>query len=135
MPSEPIVPTPADARPAESAPPVLAAPQPPLLGDPSLPPQLAKSPSSARTFLTFLLSLCFALFVADAVISLADDSLVNLFNSHALAGVRAVIFFFTIMVAFGVYGLMAITPLIPKRLFLPLTLFNPVALLLSLPSC
>lgn len=43
------------------------------------------------------------------------------------------VFLFAMLMAVVVYGLMALTPLIPKRLFLPLTLFNPLAALLVLP--
>ena len=38
-----------------------------------------------------------------------------------------------IIVALLVYGLMGLTPMIPKRLFLPVTLFNPAAMLAMVP--
>ena len=64
---------------------------------------------------------------------MADDSWVLFWNSHALAGIRAIVFFLTVVTALVIYGLMALTPLVPKRLFLPLILFNPLAALLLLP--
>jgi hypothetical protein len=40
---------------------------------------------------------------------------------------------FAFLSALLIYGLMALTPMIPKRWFLPLTLFNPLALLAVIP--
>ena len=77
--------------------------------------------------MVLLLSLCLGLFLADAVVSLVDDSLILLFDVHVLTVVRGIVFFFGMLVALVVYGLMGLTPIIPKRLFLPVTLFNPVA--------
>jgi len=124
MSSEPTSPAPVENQRADATPPPLPA---------SLPPKLNNNSSGGRAFLSFLLSLCFALFLADAFVSLADDALINLFGAHSLAGIRAVIFLFTVLMAFLVYCLMGITPVIPKRFFLPLTLFNPLALLLFVP--
>ena len=80
-----------------------------------------------------VLSLCLGLFLADAVVSLVDDSLILFFNLHALAAIRGMLFFFAILMAIVVYILMALTPMIPKRLFLPIALFNLVAGLLVVP--
>ena len=57
------------------------------------------------------------------------------FGIHLLAGVRAIIFLFAILMAILIYALMGLTPWIPKRWFLPVTLFNPVALLVAVPLC
>lgn len=104
------------------------------MGDnPPLPPKLGGNSSSVRTLLAFLLSVGVAAFLADALISLADTSLICLFEIRLLAGIRAIVFFFTMVMTVVIYCLMAITPLIPKRLFLPLTLFNPASMLLLLP--
>jgi hypothetical protein len=86
-----------------------------------------------RKPLALLLSVCLALFVADAVVSVADDSLILFFGSTVLSVVRGVVFCFAMLVAIIVYGLMALTPMIPKRWFLPLTLFTPVAALVLVP--
>ena len=86
-----------------------------------------------RQLIAILLSLGLGLFLADAVISLADDSLILFFNFHVLAGLRGIIFFFTFLMAVLIYGLMGFTPMIPKRLFLPVTLFSPAAFLFVIP--
>jgi hypothetical protein len=86
-----------------------------------------------RRLFSILLSVCLGLFLADGVISLADDSLALLFDIHVLLIIRGVIFFFSILVAILIYGLMGLTPMIPKRLFLPLTLFLLAAQLIVFP--
>jgi hypothetical protein len=110
-----------------TAPPVGSAAPPPLPGPP------VRKSAPMRHLLTILLSLCLGLFLADAVISLTDDSLILLFGIHVLASIRGIVFLFSILMAIAIYGLMGITPAIPKRLFLPLTLFNPVAVLAGFP--
>ena len=86
-----------------------------------------------RQLIAILLSLGLGLFLANAVVSLADDSLILFFNIHVLAGLRGIIFFFTFLMAVLIYGLMGFTPMIPKRLFLPVTLFSPAAFLFVIP--
>jgi len=81
-----------------------------------------------------LLSLCLGLFVADAIISLADDSLLLFARLHFLAGVRGILVTFALLFALLAYVLMGLSPAVPKRWFLPVTLFNPVALLAALPA-
>jgi hypothetical protein len=76
---------------------------------------------------------CLGLFLADAFISLLDDSLILVFGIHVLAGTRAVVCFLAMLMALVIYVLMGLTPMIPKRLFLPLTLFNPLAMLGVVP--
>ena len=43
---------------------------------PPVPPEPTPKPSHGRQFVAFLLSVCLGLFLADAVISLLDDSLI-----------------------------------------------------------
>ncbi len=86
-----------------------------------------------RQILALLLSLCLGLFLADAVVSLVDDSLIVFFNLHLLAVIRGLVFLLAILMAIVIYVLMGLTPMIPKRLFIPVTLFNPVALLVAAP--
>jgi hypothetical protein len=74
-----------------------------------------------------------ALFVADGLVSLLDDSLILFFGLHAVSGVRGFVFAFAILITILVYVLMGLTPMIPKRLFLPLTLFNPALSLVMIP--
>ena|ERR1043166_686246 len=109
-----------------NAPPPLAAVPPPLL---SPPPR----PRSFRAPLAFLLSLCLGLFLTDAIVSLVDDSLIVFCNVHILGVIRGLLALLAILMAILIYGLMGLTPMVPKRLFLPLTLFNPLALLASIP--
>ena len=108
-----------------NAPPPLAA-VPPLLS----PPPKSKSFGSP---LAFLLSLCLGLFLTDAVVSLVDDSLIVFCNVHILGTIRGMVALLSILMAIVIYGLMGLTPMIPKRLFLPLTVFNPVALFAAIP--
>lgn len=99
----------------------------------SLPPVIVSEPSAGRRLVAALLSICLGLFLADAFVSLADDSLIVLFDFHLLSLIRGVVFFFTILATIVIYGLMALTPMVPKRWFLPITLFNPVVTLALIP--
>ena len=80
-----------------------------------------------------LLSACLGLFLADAVISLADDSLILFFGIHLLAAIRGIVCLLAMLMALVIYLLMGLTPMIPKRLFLPLTLSYPVTGLAVVP--
>lgn len=106
------------------------APPPPLGGSASAPPPgPAARPGPLRQILTLLLSVCLGLFLVDAVVSLADDSLTLLCGIRLLAVVRVIVGLLALLAAFVAYLLMGLTPMIPKRVFLPLTLFNPAATL------
>ena len=120
--------------PPTSQPPVIGAP-PPLAGEPPppLPPQPGHKSGAVRQFLAILLSLCLGLFLADALVSLLDDSLVLLFRIHLLGTVSGILGFFAALMALVTYILMGITPMIPKRLFLPVTLFYPLGMLALFP--
>ena len=117
-----------------SQPPVIDAP-PPLIGGsaPLPPPEPARKASPARQILAFLLSACLGLFLADAALSLVDDSLLLFFGIHLLAGLRVIVGLLALLMGIVIYGLMGLTPMIPKRLLLPVALFNPVAMLVMLP--
>jgi hypothetical protein len=97
------------------------------------PPAPAGHSGSLRQLLAALLSICLGLFLADAIVSLVDDSLILLLDIRALTATRQIVWVLSILMALVVYGLMALTPLIPKCLFLPITLFNPLAMLLTVP--
>lgn len=119
--------------PSEPAPPAGPTNHPPS-GVP--PPLLAASthrPSSGRQFLAVLLSLYLGLFLIDAVASFADASMILFFNLHFFSVISAIISFFAIVASVLIYLSMGLTPMIPKRLFLPLTLFNLVAMLAVIP--
>src|SRR5436305_8863251 len=93
-----------------------------------VPPPLPTSTKSRLPhLLSILLSLCLGLFLIDAVVSLADDSLILFFGVHLLAGMRGLVFLFATIAAVAVYFAMGITPMIPKRVFLPLTFFSLTA--------
>ena len=66
-------------------------------------------------------------------VSFLDDSLILFCGLHVLSLIRGLVSLPAFLVYVGIYGLMALAPMIPKRLFLPLTLFNPVAGLVGLP--
>ena len=83
--------------------------------------------------LVILLSLGLGLFLADAVVSLLDESLIRLLDVHVLTWLRVPLSLFTMLLALVIYGLMGLTPMIPKRVFLSLALFNPVATLVAIP--
>jgi hypothetical protein len=80
-----------------------------------------------------LLSLCLALFLVDAVVSLLDDSLILIFGLHIFSLFRGLVAIFGALMALGVYGLMGLTPMVPKRLFIPIPLFHLALILVSFP--
>jgi len=105
---------------------------PPLIVvPPPLTPETNRS--SLRQVLAVVLSVCLGVFLADAFISLADDSLIVFFKLHVLSVIRLLSGLLALLIMLLVYVLMAVTPVIPKRLFLPLTLFPLATLLLGVP--
>jgi hypothetical protein len=121
-------PLPLSEPPVISAPPPLAAAAPP-----PLPANSNRKPVSARNLVAILLSLCLGLFLADAALSLADDSLILLFDVHLLSLIRGLVGAFAMLMLIAIYGLMGLTPMVPKRMFLPLPLFILAAQLLMVP--
>jgi hypothetical protein len=97
------------------------------------PPLSAASSEKSWCALSILLSLCLGLFLADAAVSLVDDSLILISNVHLFAGIRGVLFFLATLIGLVVYVMIGITPRVPKRLFVPISLFNPVASLAVFP--
>jgi hypothetical protein len=100
---------------------------------PPLSPESKLKSVSMRHLLAILLSLCLGLFLADAIASLVDDSLILLFGTHLFSMVRGLVSIFGALMAVGVYGLIGLTPMVPKRLFLPIPLFHLVAVLALFP--
>jgi TRAP-type mannitol/chloroaromatic compound transport system permease small subunit len=86
-----------------------------------------------KFLISILLNLCLGLFLACGVVSLVDDSLVLLFGLHLLTVMSGILSFFAFLVAMLVYGLMGVTPIIPKRVFLPVTLFYVAGFLVVFP--
>jgi hypothetical protein len=142
MQSDPTIP-PSNQKPDPGTAPVPSQhPDPPILGappglSPGSPPPLPSSPtaksSGIRQLLTLLLSIAFVLFLADAVVSLTDDSCIVLFGNHFLSGLRQIVLLVSVLAGILIYVLMGITPMIPKRLFVPVALFNLVAGLAEVP--
>jgi hypothetical protein len=80
-----------------------------------------------------LLSLFLVLFVADAAISLLDDSIILAFGISGLSMLRALASLLVIGAGAALWLGMGLTPMIPKRYFAPLVLFIPVVLLGFVP--
>jgi hypothetical protein len=80
-----------------------------------------------------VLSVCLALYLADALLSLLGQSLTLLFGIRALTTVGALVSVLALLLGLVVYGLMGLTPMVPKSLFLPVALFNPAAVLVFIP--
>ena len=101
----------------------------------SQPPSLAASaePKPARPGLASLLSLIFLVFVGTGIVTFLDDTLLLFCKRSDLSSISGLMVL--LMLAAGVFGyvLMAFSPAIPKRYFLPICLFLPVAYIGSLP--
>lgn len=96
------------------------------------PPLLATPPPPARRLTAMLLSLFLGLFIADGVFSLAENSLMLFWGRPVLIIIPMLVSLLALLMALAVYGLMALVPAIPKRWFVPLTLFYPAMTLLGL---
>ncbi|MCW5550599.1 MAG: hypothetical protein KIS67_00395 [Verrucomicrobiae bacterium] len=83
--------------------------------------------------LALLLSLYLGLFLAHALVSLVDDSLAAIFHIRFLPVLRGLLSVGAILMSVLIYGLIGLTPMIPKRLFLPLVMFHPLAHLVVIP--
>jgi hypothetical protein len=83
--------------------------------------------------LAVILSLCLGLFLADAVVSLLDDSLILLTGGSLVSGLRGIVGLLTGAMSLALYLLIGLTPKVPKRIFLPVALFPPAAALALFP--
>jgi hypothetical protein len=86
-----------------------------------------------RQLVAFVLSLCLGLFLAGAVVSLLDDSLVLLLGLHRLTAVSGILGCLSYLLVTLVYVLMGLTPVIPKRVVLPIVMYIGLALLAVFP--
>jgi hypothetical protein len=112
-------------------PPILIAP---AMGNVPPPPIAPVAQSeSGRQGLAIFLSLFLGLFLADAFVSLADDSLICFAKLLALTPFRMLLGLLATLGTLVLYVLMAFLPAIPKRLFVPLALFPLITTLLGLP--
>jgi hypothetical protein len=89
--------------------------------------------SKARASIAKLLSVLLCLFLAEAGLSLLDDTLSLAFDVHALELFRGLVFVLFTLLSLLVYLLLGLMPLIPKRWVLPVLFFNPLVLLGSIP--
>jgi len=121
-------PLPEHEAPAIGAPASSASASPPLL-----PGKPTRKFLVGQREIAILLSVCLGLFLADALMSLLDDSLILFFSIHLLTAMRGTVAFLALLMTIVVYCLMGFTPMIPKRLFLPVTLFNPATVLAGIP--
>ena len=81
-----------------------------------------------KKFTSNLCSVCLLLFLVDGGLSLLDETL-GLANVHEFAGMRALASLVFILVALATYVMVGVTPMVPKRWFLPVIFFTPVGLL------
>jgi hypothetical protein len=95
----------------------------------------AEVPSAppARPFLTGLLSVTLLLLLADGLLTVAAEGLVLAGRGHPLHAVTLPVFLLALVAGTVVYVLMGFIPEIPKRVFVPVTLFSTVVLLALLP--
>jgi hypothetical protein len=113
------------------APPPLLPTAPPIITGPPPPP--AANSSSGRKFIGFVVSLFLGFFLASGVVSVLDDSCVLFFGNHFLTSLSSLITCLTILLAVLVYGLTGLTPVVPKRIVLPVLLVIACTLLIALP--
>ena len=117
-----------DTKMEMNVPPPLASDAPPLLS-----PQ-PKPGSGKHRFFAILLSLCLGLFLADAAISFLDDLLIMASGCHAISVLRGLVAIATLLMSIALYGLIGLTPMVPKRFFLPLPFFSLATLLGAFPA-
>lgn len=132
IPPDPKIPLTADNPNTEGALPAGSASAPPVSTD--SPPMLGCKPSLLRRLMALLLSLCLGLFLAGGVVSLLDDSLVLIFGLHLLTVVSGLLTCLSFLLVVMVYCLIGLTPLVPKRVVLPVVIFNALALLAVFPT-
>jgi hypothetical protein len=129
-PMAPKVPSAANGLPSDGAPPPLT-PAPPVIANP--PPKLDGKSSPWRKPATILLSLFLGFFLASGLVSVLDDSCVLLLGNQLFTAISGILTLITLLVTTLVYGLVGLTPVIPKRIVLPVVFLTGLSLLLTLP--
>ena len=61
-----------------------------------------------RNLFAILLSLCLDLFLADAVVSLVDNSLILFFNLHVLSVIQGILCLLAVLTGILIHGLMGL---------------------------
>ena len=98
------------------------------MAPPSLPPLLTPNapsppkPNDWRKHLAGSLNLWLGLYLIAAIWALMDDTLVILAQQHCLSSLNAMFTIIAFLASLVLYGLMGLSPAIPKRIFLPLIL-------------
>jgi hypothetical protein len=87
-----------------------------------------------RRAIFIFLNLCLCLVLFAGSVSLLDDSLALWVNFHGLTVFSGFLSFCAMAVLFLVYLLMGVTPMIPKRIFLPLAILFALILLAVIPG-
>jgi hypothetical protein len=106
-----------------------------MANDPISPPPVIEPPPrlpAKPQWVVILLSICIGVFLADAIASVIDGTL-GLLGRHLLIGLESITGLLIFFMSALVYVLMPFVPAIPRRWFIPLTLFNPLIFLASLP--
>jgi len=96
-------------------------------------PVITRKTGGLRQLVAIMLSLFLGLFLIDGILSLADDFLIWVWGTHFLSLFRGSSSFLVLLLSIVLYVLMGLTPLIPKRWFLPLVLFTPASFLVVIP--
>jgi hypothetical protein len=122
---------PTDRPPLPVSPPPVVTP-PPLLA--TALPKPPEGPAAGRTLLANLLSLFLALFVASGLASMLDDACVLLLGSHLFTTISGIVSGLTLLVVLVGYGLMGLTPLVPKRIVLPVVGWMAASFLATMPT-
>jgi hypothetical protein len=101
---------------------------------PTVPPPLPEAASgSSRPVLTAVLNLALVIFLTSGLVSLSSDALFLVFQRQDLAVTAALGSLLLFLTGFILFGLMAFFPGVPKRYFIPVSLYLPVAAVASLP--
>jgi hypothetical protein len=87
-----------------------------------------------KQLISILLSLFLGLFILSGVVSVVDDSMRLFLGLHFLMVISAILSALAFLFAVVVYGLMGLTPMVPKRIFLPLTLYYAASILVTIPA-
>jgi hypothetical protein len=83
--------------------------------------------------ISVILSLFLGLFIVSGAVSVMDDSMRLFLGLHFLMVISALLSAIAFLFAVIVYGLMGLTPMVPKRIFLPTTLFFAASILVTIP--
>jgi len=114
----------------------------PAMAGPKSPPPIIPDSStgqygtsgSFQNFVAMALSLCLIVVLIAGAVSLVDDTLVLAWGQHLFTSASAILTFIAFVFLMFVYGLMGLTPLIPKRVFLPIVILTGLGLLAVIPT-